>query len=240
MEQHEDRVRGSGGEQAPLGPGRRALQVLQPGRVEYGRALALQEELLQRKIDGDQTDYLVLLEHDPVYTLGRGADEQDLLGAPERLGIPVFRVGRGGGATYHGPGQFVAYPIVRLFPHSCDVHRYVRALEQTIVDTCAAFGVAAGVRSGLTGVWAGEEKLASIGIGVRRGISYHGIALNVSTDTSPFERICACRLPELRVTSLERRLGVAPAMAEVARVFAGCFGGRFGLRVIPAAEGAWR
>lgn len=225
---------------AAVGPGRRTLHVLEPGRLEYGRALALQEELLQRKIDGEETDYLVLLEHEPVYTLGRGADAHDLGAAPELLGIPVFRVGRGGGATYHGPGQLVAYPIVRLFPHSCDVHRYVRSLEQTIVDTCAVFGVPAGVRAGLTGVWVGEEKLASIGIGVRRGVSYHGIALNVSTDTSPFERICACRLPELRVTSLARLRGAAPEMGEVARVFADRFARRFGLRVVPAGEGAWR
>src|SRR5512139_1927872 len=117
-------------------------------RMEYGRALALQESLLVAKIAGDPTDFLLLMEHDPVYTLGRGADERDLLGAPERLGVPVFRVGRGGGATFHGPGQLVGYPIVRLWPGCRDVHRYVRTLEQVLICTCSEFGVTATVHPG--------------------------------------------------------------------------------------------
>ena len=189
-------------------------------RMEYGRALALQEALLAAKIAGDPTDSLLLMEHDPVYTLGRGADERDLLGAPERLGVPVFRVGRGGGATFHGPGQLVGYPIIRLWRSGRDVHRYVRTLERVLVDTCAELGVTATVRPGLTGVWVRDEKIASIGIGVRRGVTYHGVALNVSTELRYFEPIVPCRAPSLRVTTLARLLGRAPAVEQAATVFA--------------------
>lgn len=204
------------------------LQVRHLGRIEYGRALALQETLLAAKIAGDTTDYLLLLEHEAVYTLGRGADEADLSGAPARTGVPVFRVGRGGGATFHGPGQLVGYPIVRLWKNGRDVHRYVRGLEATLIDTCRGLGVVATAPPGLTGVWVGDEKLASIGVGVRRGITWHGVALNVSTDVSYFELITACRLPQLRVTTLERLLGEAPSMDRVADAFTRGFAKVFG------------
>jgi lipoate-protein ligase B len=187
--------------------------------MEYGAALALQESLLAAKVAGDPSDYLLLLEHEPVYTLGRGADAGDLLGAPVRLGVPVFRVGRGGGATFHGPGQLVAYPIIGLRAGSRDVHAYIRRLEETLVAACAAFGVAATTRPGLTGVWTAGEKIASIGIGVRRGIAWHGVALNVSVDLGYFAQITPCRLPEIRMTTLAARCAPPPTLSVVAAAF---------------------
>lgn len=206
---------------------RRVLRVRRLGRVQYATALELQESLVAAKIAGDETDELLLLEHEPVYTLGRGADAADLRGAADRLRVPVFRVGRGGGATFHGPGQLVAYPIVHLHPRR-DVHRYVRALEQTLIETCAAFGVEAAIRPGETGVWAGQRKIASIGIGVRRGVAFHGVALNVSTDVSYFEQIVACRMPGMEVTTLERQLGCAVPLESVEATFVRCFTGVMG------------
>lgn len=203
---------------APAAPVPR-LRVRPLGLLPYAEALALQEERLAAVADG-QDDELLLLEHPHVYTLGRGADAADLRGAPERLGVPVFRIGRGGGATYHGPGQMVGYPIVRLRAAGRDVHRYVRALEAALTDTCAAWGVTGTTPDGQTGVWVGERKLASIGIGVRRGVAWHGVALNVDPDLSYFAHIVPCRGSGLAVTSLRELLGRAPGLDEVGDVFA--------------------
>jgi lipoyl(octanoyl) transferase len=213
----------------------RPLRVRFLGRCDYEEALLLQESLVAAKIGGDEVDDLLLLEHPPVYTLGRGADEGDLLGAPRRMRVPVHRVGRGGGATFHGPGQLVAYPIVRLRPSGRDVHRYIRALEQALIATCARFGASAGVRPGITGVWVEDEKIASIGIGVRRGIAYHGVALNVTTELSYFEQIVPCRAADTKVTSLQKETGIAVAVQRVAGVFAECFASTMGLRLAPAS-----
>jgi lipoate-protein ligase B len=208
---------------------RARLRVRELGQVAYGEALALQEALVAARAAGESADdVLLLLEHPPVYTLGRGADAADLCGAPERLGVPVYRVGRGGGATFHGPGQLVGYPIVRLSGGGRDVHRYVRGLEAALVATCERFGVVAAAREGETGVWAGGCKLASIGIGVRRGVTYHGIALNVSTDLSYFAHIVPCRTSGLAVTSLAQILGTPPPLTTVGRVFADCLASRLG------------
>lgn len=213
----------------PAKPPRRAvLRVRELGSVPYAEALALQETLVAACAAGQGGDELLVLEHPPVYTLGRGADAADLRGAPERLGVPVYRIGRGGGATYHGPGQLIAYPIVRLRAAGRDVHRYVRMLEASLIETCAHFGVAAAAPPGQIGVWVGTDKIGSIGIGVRRGVAYHGVALNVSTDLSYFAHIVPCRGSGLEVTSLARLLGAAPAVAQVGRVFADCFADRMG------------
>lgn len=213
------------------------LRIRYLARTPYATAEALQGSLLIAKWAGDKTDDLLLLEHEPVYTLGRGADHADLQGAPGRLGVPVFRVGRGGGATFHGPGQLVGYPIVHLRSGGRDVHGYIRKLEQSLVATCASFAVSASVREGSTGVWVGDEKIASIGIGVRRGIAYHGIALNVSTDVRYFGCIVACRTSGLRVTALERLLGWAPPLEDVARAFARCFADRMGYEMTEQGKG---
>lgn len=207
-----------------------ALVVRDLGTCPYAAALARQEELLARKIAGDDTDYLLLLEHEPVYTLGRGADAADLLGAAAGTCVPWFRVSRGGGATFHGPGQLVAYPLLKLNHGGRDVHRYVRALEEVLMRVCGDFGLDATRREGLTGVWVGTAKIASIGIGVRRWMTSHGVALNVSTDLSFFGRIIPCRMPDVRMTSMAVELGTAPPMAEVRGAFVERFRARFGYR----------
>lgn len=212
------------------------LRVLELGRIEYARALELQERLLARRIAGEAPDTLLLLEHEPVYTLGRGADAADLRGAPELMGVPVFRVGRGGGVTYHGPGQMVAYPIVGIARAGRDVRRYVRGLEEALIATCARYGVDAAARPDCTGVWAGAEKIASIGIGVRRWVAYHGVALNVCTDLSYFAAVVPCRVPGMRLTTLAERAGRALEVFEVGRAFADCFRERFGYGAIEYSQ----
>jgi lipoate-protein ligase B len=206
----------------------RRLVVRDLGHLPYAEALALQEALLGAVAGGEAADQLLLVEHPPVYTLGRAADAADLRGAPERFGVPVYRVGRGGGATFHGPGQMVAYPIVRLRAAGRDVHHYVRVLEAALVATCDHFGVHGFAPEGQPGVWVGGRKIASIGIGVRRGVAYHGVALNVSTDLSFFEHIVPCRDAGLSVTSLAELAGSAPAVGTVARVFAEHFAAAMG------------
>ncbi len=212
-----------------------ALQVRRLGRRPYDEVLALQERLLGDVVAG-APETLLLLEHPPVYTLGRGADAADLRGAPERLAVPCFRVGRGGGATFHGPGQLVAYPIVRLRAAGRDVHGYVRALEQALIETCAAYGVAATAPAGQTGVWVGDRKVGSIGIGVRRGVAYHGIALNVAADLSYFEAITVCRSDGLQLVNLAELCAVAPTLDAVGAVFAGALAEGLGREL---REDAW-
>jgi len=196
-----------------------ALAVQNLGLCPYDRALVLQEALVGRKLAGEATDYLLLLEHPPVYTLGRGADAGDLQEADRLLGVPVFRVSRGGGVTFHGPGQLVAYPIIALGRGGRDVHRYVRRLEDVLIGTCADFGVAAERQVGRTGVWVGDAKIASIGVGVRRWTTFHGVALNVSTELRYFGAIVPCRMPEVRMTSLSEQLGVVFSVTPVAAAF---------------------
>ena len=191
-----------------------ALVVRDLGRLEYGRALAQQEDCLAARIADQIPDQLFLVEHDPVYTLGRGADAAELCGADVRLGVPVFRVSRGGGVTFHGPGQLVAYPIIKLGRAGRDVHRYMRQLEEVIIRTCADFGVAAERRAGATGVWVGEAKIASIGVGVRRWVTFHGLALNISTDLSFFRAIVPCRMPALEMTSMAELVAEAPTLPQ--------------------------
>ncbi|MGE0520123.1 MAG: lipoyl(octanoyl) transferase LipB [Candidatus Binatia bacterium] len=209
------------------------------GRCAYGDAMALQESVVAGVIAGTEREQLLLLEHPPLYTLGRGGDADDLRDAPHRLGIPAHRVGRGGGATFHGPGQLVAYPIVRLRRGSVDVRGYVSALEQALIETCEAYGLAATAPAGQVGVWVRGAKIASIGIGVRRGITFHGVALNVSTDLQYFEQIVACRVPELTLTSMAAELeGGAPALPEVGAVLARALGRQLG-RELEGAEAPW-
>ena len=197
------------------------LAVWMLGRVRYEHGLALQEQLVARKLSGDATDYLLVLEHDPVFTLGRGASENDLCGADRKLGIPAFRVGRGGGVTYHGPGQLVAYPIVRLRRPS--VRTYVELLLDVVVEVCARFGVRAWADREQIGVWTERGKIASVGVGIRRWVAFHGVALNVTNSLDPFQQIVVCRTPGLAVTSLALELQHAPEMSEVVPCFVEVF-----------------
>ncbi|OGP33230.1 MAG: lipoyl(octanoyl) transferase [Deltaproteobacteria bacterium GWC2_65_14] len=184
------------------------METVWLGSVEYGRALDLQLSTLRRRAEGEIPDTLLLLTHPHVYTFGRAGNPENLLVTREALardGIPVERVGRGGDVTYHGPGQLVGYPIVHL-PRP-DVHRFVRSIEAALIEALARFGVNAERIDGLTGVWVGGRKIASIGVGVKRWVTYHGFALNVSTDLSYFERIHLCGLRDRAATSIRVETG---------------------------------
>ena len=196
------------------------LVVLDLGRRAYGPTLALQQRLVARVLAAEaERAYLVLVEHDPpVVTMGRSRGEEHIVAGPERfaqLGVEVHQTSRGGDVTYHGPGQIVGYPILRVDRHGRDVHRYFRDLEETIIRTLAHFGITAGRQEGLTGVWVGREKVAAMGIAVRRWVSYHGFALNVETDLSHFDLIVPCGITDRSVTSLSALLGRRVAVEEV-------------------------
>jgi lipoyl(octanoyl) transferase len=200
------------------------LHCIDLGTVEYAQALAWQEMLLKRRCQGEGEDTLLLLEHPPVYTLGRGGDARHLLNPRQ---VPVHRVGRGGDVTFHGPGQLVGYPILDLTRHGRDVHGYLRSLEAVLIAALQEYGLCAGRKPGLTGVWVGDEKIASIGVGVRRWVTYHGFALNVNTDLSYFTDIIPCGLAGVRMTSLAQLLAhpveLARVKMTVAEQFARCF-----------------
>jgi lipoyl(octanoyl) transferase len=194
------------------------------GIVDYSTALNLQEQLVEERRRDEIGDTLLLLEHPPVITLGARnrvgaahvvASEEELA----RAAVAVHQTGRGGDVTYHGPGQLVGYPIFDLRPDRCDVHRYVRDLEESLILALGSFGVDGRRVEGLTGVWVGpsdrEEKIAAIGIRISRWITSHGFALNVATDLTPFQFIVPCGIADRGVTSLERVLGREVAMADV-------------------------
>lgn len=184
------------------------------GRVAYADGLRLQEEIVGRHLRGEAADTLLLLEHDPVYTIGRTQDRSSL-GDPSRLPAPVVEIGRGGKATWHGPGQLVGYPVLALARFGQDLHAYLRALESGLIAGCAALGVDASRRDGLTGVWTARGKLASIGVGARHWISMHGFALNVCGPLDGFAAITPCGIDGVVMTSLERE-GVAGMTVEQA------------------------
>jgi lipoyl(octanoyl) transferase len=192
------------------------VKIVWLGEVAYREALDLQLSCLDRRATRRIPDTLLLLTHPHVYTLGRAGDEANLLVSKETLateGVPVERVGRGGDITYHGPGQLVGYPIVLM--EKPDVHKFVRSIEAALIDVVRAFGVESRRIEGLTGVWAGERKIASIGVGIRKWVTYHGFALNVTTDLSWFRRIHLCGLKGREATSIAEETGGAPTMEAV-------------------------
>ena len=201
------------------------LEVRRLGIVPYADALALQRTLVEERRAGRIPDVLLLLQHPPVITLGVKGDggrsnivvSADRLGA---LGIEVCETGRGGDVTYHGPGQVVGYPIVDLRPDRCDVHRYVRDVEEVMIQVCTEFGVAAGRIAGLTGTWVGGDKIGAIGVRISRWITSHGFAFNVSTDLAPFRLIVPCGIADRGVTSLERAAGRPVPMTDVENAIA--------------------
>jgi len=195
------------------------LRVRWLGRVEFADALLLQEELLaQKREDRSLEDELLLLEHEPVYTIGRTPDKSSLLGSAH-LPHPLFAINRGGQATYHGPGQLMGYPIIDLRRCGQDLHRYLRWLEQLLIELLANYGITAWQREALTGVWIDHRKIASIGVGVRHWITMHGFALNVCGDLSPFNYIIPCGINNVSMTSMEKETGKAFSVVDVATVF---------------------
>jgi len=195
------------------------LHVRWLGRIEFADGLAVQEEIVAKKReDPSYPDELLLLEHEPVYTIGRTPDQSSLLGAAH-LPHPLFAINRGGQATYHGPGQLMGYPIIDLRRCGQDLHRYLRWLEQLLIELLANYGITAWQREALTGVWIEHRKIASIGVGVRHGVTMHGFALNVCGDLSPFNYIIPCGINNVSMTSMEKETGKAFSVVDVATVF---------------------
>jgi lipoyl(octanoyl) transferase len=189
------------------------------GRISFADALELQESIVAgKRADRLADDQLLLLEHDPVYTIGRTPDQSSLLGATH-LPHPLFAINRGGLATFHGPGQLIGYPIIDLHRYGQDLHRYLRWLEQALIELLADYEIAAGRREGLTGVWVDDRKIASIGVGVRHWITMHGIALNVGGDLSPFAHIVPCGISQVAMTSIEKETGRELSVIDVAAKF---------------------
>lgn len=179
------------------------LEILDLGTREYREVWELQHELVARRVAGKIGDTLVLVEHPPVFTVGRAAQTA----VPNQIeNIPCWAIERGGQMTYHGPGQLVGYPIIDLRARARDIQRYLRNLEEVLILTLADFGIAASRHSGLTGVWVREKKIASIGIAIKRWVSYHGFALNVSIDLSFFRAIQPCGLDGSVMTSMSEEL----------------------------------
>lgn len=210
----------------PARPGRRqgiivrTIEVRRLGMISYADGLDLQKTLVDQRKAGQIPDQLLLLQHPPVITLGVKArnDRSHIVasaGALEEKGVAVFETGRGGDVTYHGPGQLVGYPILDLKPDRCDVHQYVRDIEEVMIRMAAAFGVSAGRIDGLTGAWVGQEKLAAIGVRIARWVTSHGFAFNVNTALDHFDLIVPCGITDKGVTSLGKLLGHEVPMDEV-------------------------
>lgn len=213
-----------------LGRKDRALAILRLGNVEYAEALELQERLRQERKNDERPDTLILLEHAPVITLGRGSKPENVLATRaelERRGIALHEIGRGGDVTYHGPGQLVVYPILDLKPDRCDVRRYVTDLEETMIRVAREYRVAATRIEGIRGVFVGNDKLGAVGVRISQWITLHGFALNVSTDLDGFRLIVPCGLHDHGVTSLSRETGqsveVSDATELTVRIFCEVF-----------------
>ncbi len=210
------------------------LAVVDLGLCGYREAWARQLALVEARKDGGGVDTLLLVEHPHVITVGRSQRALANVLAPGE--VEVVAVERGGDVTYHGPGQLVAYPIIRLDDGERDLHRYLRNLEEAVLDTARGFGLAAGREPGKTGVWldgaGGRKKLCSIGVACRRWVTFHGLALNVTTDLSYFARINPCGFEASVMTSLAAELGVAFAMTDVKRALAVALAARLGRRLL--------
>lgn len=215
----------------------RPARCLWLGRVSYDEGLSLQREAVAERQAGRIPDTILLLEHPPTYTIGRSGGEEHLLVSEAEVaaaGGTLRRVDRGGDITYHGPGQLVGYPILDLKDHYQDVHRYLRDLEGALILVLARYGVEAGRIAGLSGVWVGTEKIAALGVHVSRWVTSHGFALNVTTNLNDFDRIVPCGLHGHGVTSLERQLGRAVSLDEMATRVAEALARVFQLEFAPA------
>jgi len=212
------------------------LEVRWLGRMPYDEALELQGRLVVARREGTIPDQLLMVEHPHVITLGSGSEESHVLAGPEELdrrGIQRFDVGRGGDVTYHGPGQLVGYPILDLKPDRTDLHRYLRDLEEVLIQALETLGIDGEREPGLTGVWVGSAKVAAIGVRVSSGwITSHGFALNVSTDLDFFGTLIPCGLSDRDVTSLERVLGRSVDPAEVRRAVVRSFAAVFRMKPV--------
>ena len=219
----------------------RELEVRRLGIVPYADALALQRALVEERRANRVPDLLILLQHPPVITVGVRGDggRSHIIADTDRLaalGVAVSETGRGGDVTYHGPGQIVGYPILDLRPDRCDVHRYVRDVEEVMIRTCVDYGVPAGRITGLTGAWVGREKIGAIGVRISRWITSHGFAFNVSTDLTYFDLIVPCGIADRGVTSLQSVLGRSVNTADVEESLVCHFAAVFGHTVTHLVE----
>lgn len=212
----------------------RILHVHHAGRVAYGEMLETQVRLRDARLAGDIPDTLLLLEHEPVITLGRSAKDEHLLVSPEALqqrGVAVYEIGRGGDVTYHGPGQLVCYPVLDLKPDRKDVRRYVTNLEEVMIRIAGRYGLDAHRVDGLNGAWIGDRKVGAVGVRIRQWVTMHGFALNVSTGLDAFDVIVPCGIRDREVTSLQRELETDVDIAQTANIAAEVFGEVFESRV---------
>ncbi|HWP82798.1 MAG TPA: lipoyl(octanoyl) transferase LipB [Bacteroidota bacterium] len=208
-----------------------SVAVVDIGRTRYAGAWKLQQKLFELRHYGLIGDVLLLTEHEHVYTLGKGANDNHVLASEEELartGVDLFRIDRGGDVTYHGPGQIVAYPILDLNNYFNDIHHYLRCLEEVIIQTLMEYGIESEREEGMTGVWVKGEKIAAIGVKVSRWITMHGLAFNVNTDLSYFGRIIPCGIFHKGVTSMKQLLGREVPLSEVQKSLVEEFGNVFG------------
>ncbi|MEA1882101.1 MAG: lipoyl(octanoyl) transferase LipB [Candidatus Marinimicrobia bacterium] len=205
------------------------IKFIDLGRMDYQSAWDYQKDYHQKVLLGQEPDTLLFVEHEPVYTLGKNGDENHLLQSAPR-NTKVFNVERGGDITFHGPGQIVGYPILDLHRYKKSVSWYMRTLEQVLIDTLADFGIVAGVKEGLTGVWVGDEKIGAQGVRISRWVTMHGFALNVNTDLSYFGGIIPCGIFEYGVTSMEKILGEKQEISTVRKSILKSFAQAFQLK----------
>jgi len=213
----------------------KSLDVIRLGRKAYEEVWDRQKKLVDERRMGIVPDTLILVEHDPVYTLGKNSNENHLLKSRD-VHIPVYQIERGGDVTFHGPGQLVGYPILDLHHHRLSVSWYMRTLEEMLIRTVGQFGIEARRREGLTGVWVGEEKIAALGVRLSRWVSMHGFALNVNTDLEFFDGIIPCGIFEYDVTSMSQILGKEVSMVEVEETLVTIFRLLFSFKECEAAH----
>ncbi|MDP2660015.1 MAG: lipoyl(octanoyl) transferase LipB [Dehalococcoidia bacterium] len=215
----------------------KTCHVVQLGLVDYLEALELQERLVRERQAGHRGDTVVLLQHPPVITMGRRGNQANILVSREdlaRQGIGLHEVNRGGDVTYHGPGQLVGYPVLRLADHGNDVYRYLRMLEEAVILCLQGYGLHTEQQPGYTGVWMGSSKIAAIGVAIKGGVTMHGFALNVDPNLDHFRFIHPCGYTDRGVTSMASALGRSPDFKTVRDAFVKAFGRVFGTRMVKA------
>jgi len=214
-------------------------QLLKLGIVDYKQTHNLQKQILQDRVDNKCPDTMILLQHNPVITVGRGGDNKNIIVSQAILdsyGIKVYEIERGGDVTYHGTGQLTGYPIIDLRNYKKDVHWYLRQLEEAIIKFLSYYDIIGKRVSGRTGVWVGDEKIAAIGVAVKRWVTYHGFALNINPDLSHFKLINPCGITDKEVTSLVKILGFDVEMAEVEDKIISAFSDIFDVEIIEMKE----
>ena len=198
------------------------LQVQDLGNSSYKRTWELQKELQLKRIENNIDDTLLLVEHEPVYTFGKNADENHLLqNYPEN--VKLFHIERGGDITFHGPGQIVGYPIMDLHNYKMSISWYMRALEEVIIRSLDKFGISADRKDGLTGVWVEDEKIAALGVRISRWVTMHGFALNVNTDLAYYDSIIPCGIFDYGITSMKHILGREQNMSKIKSILSAVF-----------------